>query len=387
MIKVLHIASFKGNIGDIANHDGFRPWFQNLLRRKIKWKNFEIRNIYRGEKSFDKEFASKANESDLVVWGGGNYFELWVPNSPTGTSLSISNKIFSSIKTPMFFNAVGVDVGQGIAKDNLKKFKHFLRKLLSSSQYLVSVRNDGAMSTLKKYFPDLAYNKIQIVPDGGFFAKYKNFFHAKSRPCMGLNLAGDMLKERFNGKRQHSLKSFISELAQAITEIYKNNNKIKIILFPHIYSDLKLYAILLEMLPDKIRRENVSVAEYQGDKLGAKSIFTKYNLCDIMFAMRFHANVVGIGAGIPTFGLCCYPQIDFLYKELKIPNHCINVKKAGFQQKINRMFFRVNANPAKYKNRIKNCNQRLSEQRKNVSLQIKKWLKINKIIGNTKLKK
>ena len=34
---VLHIASFTGNIGDNANHLGFRSWFETLVENKIQW--------------------------------------------------------------------------------------------------------------------------------------------------------------------------------------------------------------------------------------------------------------------------------------------------------------------------------------------------------------
>ena len=36
-IKALHIASFNGNIGDNANHNGFRRRLSETLNRKIEF--------------------------------------------------------------------------------------------------------------------------------------------------------------------------------------------------------------------------------------------------------------------------------------------------------------------------------------------------------------
>ena len=87
-MNILHIASFSGNIGDNANHMGFRGWFNSMVPQEVIWDNIEIRDFYRGERKWDKSFVDLANNYDLVVIGGGNYFELWVEKSPTGTSIS-----------------------------------------------------------------------------------------------------------------------------------------------------------------------------------------------------------------------------------------------------------------------------------------------------------
>jgi hypothetical protein len=52
-MSVLHLASFPGNVGDIANHFGFRPWFERLVEREVKWTEIEIRDFYRGTRTLD----------------------------------------------------------------------------------------------------------------------------------------------------------------------------------------------------------------------------------------------------------------------------------------------------------------------------------------------
>ena len=97
-MKILHIASFKGNIGDNANHIGFRDWFEKLVKHTVEWENIEIREFYRSKRKWDNGFAKEANAYDLVIIGGGNYFELWVEKSPSGTSIEISPEVLRKIE-------------------------------------------------------------------------------------------------------------------------------------------------------------------------------------------------------------------------------------------------------------------------------------------------
>ena len=142
-MKVLHLASFSGNSGDILNHSGFRPWFQNQISSPIKWANFEIRDVYRGDRSFKSDLLPASAGCDLLVVGGGNYLELWPSNTSTGTSLDFSPELLDSLEVPVFFNALGVDLGQGISQIAQKNFPPFIARLQNSDQFLLSVRNDG----------------------------------------------------------------------------------------------------------------------------------------------------------------------------------------------------------------------------------------------------
>jgi len=168
-MKVLHLASFSGNIGDNANHGGFRPWFERLAKRPIEWTDLEIRTFYWKERAFDESFVELANRHDLVVIGGGNYFELWVERSHTGTSIDIPLDLLARIRPPLFFNALGCDAGQGTTENTVRRFNAFIAQLLSSDRALVTVRNDGAQKTLRRFVPTALADQIVTIPDGGFF--------------------------------------------------------------------------------------------------------------------------------------------------------------------------------------------------------------------------
>lgn len=379
-MKILHVASFRGNVGDNANHAGFRPWYERLLCRRADWIEFEIRDVYRKERMFDEKFATLANECDLIVWGGGNYFEFWVEQSPTGTSLAIPEKVFSMINTPMFFNALGVDDAQGFTPETLSRFRQFLQRLLSSSQYMVTVRNDGAIGALKVHASDLPLDRVLPLPDGGFFARYPAKLRVHSGLSIGINLAGDMLSRRFPGGSHHTSNSFLSELAEWMTRRWTVDANVSFVLLPHIYSDLKVYAALLELLPDQLRRERVRVAAYDAGSHAAATIFGEYRACDVILGMRFHANVVPIGHGIPTIGLNCYPQIKRLYDELSIPEFCVDVTHPGYAMMINSKINTIIDSALKTRLFFGEIRASLKEQRSFQAKKISKWLKEKKLI-------
>jgi len=149
-LKTLHLASFIGNIGDNANHNGFYNFLFQNKDFKFEIDRLEIREFYWKKRFFDKSFVDLVNQYDLLIIGGGNYFELWVENSPTGTSIAIELELLKQIKTTILFNALGVDPGQGISKINIQKFRNFLDLLIERKDF-ISIRNDGAKDTIIEY--------------------------------------------------------------------------------------------------------------------------------------------------------------------------------------------------------------------------------------------
>lgn len=379
-MKILHVASFRGNIGDNANHAGFRPWFEALLGRPAEWVNFEIRDVYRKRRAFDETFAAQANECSLVVWGGGNYFELWVEQSPTGTSLSIPDETLTAIRRPMLFNALGVDDAQGYTTETLSRFRRFLKVLLSSEQYLVTVRNDGAMEALRIHAADLPIHRVLPVPDGGFFAGYEPIPHDHIGPRIGINIAGDMPGLRFAGGDRHTFESFLAELGRWMTHRVAQDTRTTFVLFPHIYSDLKPCTDLLSLLPDEIRRERVRVASYDNGDRAAVAVFGEYGACDVVLGMRFHANVVPIGQGVPAVGLCCYAQVRRLYDELGVPEYCIDVTQPGYSSNISSLVDRIIGDPCAASRRTRGIQSELAAQRRCQAAAVSQWLSHHQFI-------
>ncbi len=332
-IKVLHVASFTGNIGDNANHTGFRDKLAKCIGESghIEYDEFEIRKVFWGQKDFGEDFVNLANSYDLVVIGGGNYFELWVEDSPTGTSISISLDDLRKIETPIVFNALGVDPAQGASEVSLNKFRSFLDYAIANPKILLSCRNDGSMKTLTELVGIKYADSFFHVPDAGFFTKVVNNFHpeikAENKNIL-IQLAGDMIDVRFSKSSDCSIsyKEFLNEMSSYIQGIANQCNA-NFILVPHIFRDLDVIHSLIDLLPDDIRRSRLTVAPYLTGQEGQDYIFDLYKKVDLVLGMRFHSSVCAIGQNVNCIGLVNYRQIDELYNELGLEDFKVRVNE------------------------------------------------------------
>ena len=383
-MKILHLASFTGNIGDNANHLGFRPWFERMISRQVSWSDLEIREFYWKQRRFDQSFADYANTFDLVVIGGGNYFELWVDGSHTGTSLDIPLEIFSQITVPIFFNALGCDEGQGVTANTVTRFNEFMTRLMESRQYLVTVRNDGATATIQKHCPPAIAEKVFTIPDGGFF------FLPERHGCstfktggmlVGINLACDMPGVRFrNFGESDGHDRFCDEFGGMINVLADQREDLEFILFPHIHSDLKIVSDVFARLNDRLRRTRVKVAPYLMGAEGARYVFGLYRCCDLILGMRFHANVCPLGMGIPTVGMCNYPQIKHLYHEIGMSDGYVDVAVPGFSADLQRRLVDAREGMESLKSSIGEKKDKVHTQRRAFEPVLIEWLRGNNFL-------
>jgi polysaccharide pyruvyl transferase WcaK-like protein len=335
-MKVLHLASFNGNIGDNINHYGFKNFFIKCTNKTVTWQELEIRNFYWKKNNFDIEFANYVNKFDLLIIGGGNYFEFWVENSPTGTSIAISDNVLNKIKVPIIFNALGVDRHMGYTDKSLNKFKIFFTKIANNDKYLVSVRNDGAYETLELFFQKKLLNKIYKVLDPAFYIPTitknvkKLYFEKNGNKIIGINLASDMPEIRF-ANFSNGINGFAKEFANSMNLILENNSKIYLVFIPHIFKDLEIISLVLNFLKDEYRRNRIFVSEFGTGEKHALDVLNIYRKCNLILATRFHANVIPLTNQIPTIGLYNYPQIYALYNDLNMLNNCIDIRKDNFK--------------------------------------------------------
>ena len=311
------MASFNGNIGDNIHHNGFRSGFEEVFGR-CKWTNLEIRRFYQiwADEEFNDEFAENANQYDVLVIGGGNFFEICHDYSNTGCTINLSHEVLEKIKVPILFNALGFDHHKGCTEKTRENFLHFIQSLLDRPQTLVSFRNDGS----RQNFID-CYGKwdkrIFAVADGGFFADYlktswrKTYVPAES-PVIGINLACDMQANRLKEK---SYECFLDELRAVFCHLV-DEQSVQLKFFPHIPSDLKIIHDLLARFEDKIARNHVEVAPLLSGQGQEHEIVNYYRNCDLITGMRFHTNVIGFGSNITSVPIVSYPKVMHLYLEL-----------------------------------------------------------------------
>jgi polysaccharide pyruvyl transferase WcaK-like protein len=335
-INILHIASFNGNIGDNANHLGFRNTL-NLLYPKFKFEftEFEIRTTFRKEGSFDNEgFVNLANQHDLVFFGGGNFFELWVDHSCNNTSVNIPLKRLKKIKIPIIFYALGFDISMGFSDKGISKFCSWLDYVIEREDFVLSLRNDGSLKTMQKTLPKKYHQYFKKIPDGGFFIhKLIESIHSKtsSNQLIGINIAGDMLDIRYDQSASSiNYTSFLGEFTSMIHKLLEKNPHLKIKFFPHIYKDYKVINDILNIINEKYARERILVHHYASGDEFTLNTFQAYKECDLILGNRFHSNVCAISLSIPSIGLLNYSQIEYLYNDLNLDDRVVDIRKKGF---------------------------------------------------------
>ncbi len=334
-LRVLHLASFAGNIGDLANHAGSRALFRERLDFELKFTEIEIREFYWKQRAFDMDFVEWANSFDLLMIGGGNYFELWVEKSSTGTSLDLSPELLARLRVPTIYYSLGVDLGQGYTESSARKFQSFLQTALERNKSFVCVRNDGSSAALRRVLGAQFADEIPVMPDGGFFVTraFDTSDHGTTDArTIGINLAGDMLDVRFDAGIDGS--GFLAEFATLCTTLLDADRNASITLIPHIWRDVSIISSLLPLIPDPCLRRRISIQGLNPTEAGLASFVHCYRSASLILGMRFHANVCPTGMNIPTRGLVNYPQVRLLYEELGFDDRAHSVKQRGFSTEI-----------------------------------------------------
>ncbi len=328
--KILHIASFAGNIGDIINHEGFYDMLGHKLDFEVD--KVEIRKFYRNsmECKFDYGFAQKVNKYNALVIGGGGFFDVKWNESATGTTLDMSNDFLDAVKIPVVFNALGVHFDR---KTNcelaIANFRQFLDTIMAKENVLISIRNDRSLNRLSEIYPNIDEN-IMVVPDAGFFfptSRNKKAGENKGFKRIGLNITNDLFDYNYTNGVTEEI--FNQEIIKLIGELIKKNYRIK--LFAHTPQDIETIYMLYERLGATNFRYYVEIAPYKPFNISdAYDYSEQYKECDLVISMRFHGNIISMDNRIPIIALSGHEQISSLFQELKLEKYCVKVGSCNY---------------------------------------------------------
>lgn len=333
-LRLVHVASFQGNAGDQANHAGLYGILGELTGRVVCVTEVEIRRAYRNYSGpdplrFDQSFVELCNSHDAVVFGGGNFFEVWLPDSSTGCTIDISSGVLDRIAVPTLFFGLGFDMSKGAPPESLSRFRAFLEDLLLRDRVTVTVRNDGSHVQLREaYGPDVA-QQVPTVPDGGFFAPLPDSIDQDPHR-IAISITPDMPEIRFPAlTKREAYDRLVATIAEYITRMVSTGEQRRVVLVPHVYTDVRLMGDVLDALPDTARRTVVSVAGYYSQAAAHQRAFSPYAGAGLAVSMRFHGTVVPFAWGTPTIGLATYRKVSDLLDELESPEQRINLRDTG----------------------------------------------------------
>lgn len=348
-IKILHVASFTGNIGDNASHLGLYNVLKTVLGDRLDIEQVEIRRFYKkyslaDKMNFDLEFTQKANAKDLLILGGGGFLDYWVPNSETGTTFDMSDEILDKLIVPTLFVSVGCMPHQPVPEGNIDKFHHFLQKVGSKKNMRIAVRNDGSILEIKRLFGSEFEGIITEILDNGFFYEPSLKFSCRllEKPYIAINTTLDQLtmKNRMIGNINYSqLREELLSLLQRIID----ETDYSLVFVPHIFKDLQAFRELLEGMNDFYIRSRVAIAPYLQGNYGCNHLMSVYNQADSVLSMRFHANVCPLSMRKRTVGLAALDRVVHMYNSIGKSSDCIPVNEK-FADKVYKKMIDISPN-------------------------------------------
>ena len=368
-MKILHIASHKGNVGDIINHQGFYSIFSKTFG-EMDITKVEMRDFYysaKERKKFNKEYADIINTFDLCILGGGGFFDAQWQNSTTGTTLDFSEDFVDSITIPVLVNAMGYHEYPGITNDVIRdSFRKLLEKMSAKSNWLLTVRNDGSYERLLNTYGKELVKRIYKVTDNGFFCPLSQVDEKKEK-LLGLCVTNDLFSNEFNnGLKEEEFNLMIAEFMDR--QLKKGW---KILLVPHTPADVEVIGLILKNVSNEYKRNAIMIAGYDAcSDVAVEQLGLFYSRCSCVIGMRFHSVITGINLKIPTIALAGHEQIKALYEDIGLEDYCIVandkeftnrlevlcdecMNEQAFVNKYNELYLRLNGEKKKYIEQVK----------------------------------
>ncbi|WP_404423345.1 polysaccharide pyruvyl transferase family protein [Thalassospira australica] len=337
-MKILHVASFSGNIGDNASHKGLyhllNKFFKNYTVKQLEMRNFYQNYQGPSKKHFDEDFVSYANDFDLVIIGGGGFLDYWVPNSASGTTIDIQPKLIHKLKCPTLITSVGCAPHKTIPDGNIDKFRHFLDAALENSKILIAVRNDGSVDSIRRDIGSQYLEHIPEVADHGFFFKIKErIITYTPNKYIAINISEDQLAMESLHRGNIDSHVFYDEISKTCKYICENLG-LSVVFVPHIYTDLNAISSILSRLSDHLIREKISVAPCIQGRRSVDHIFGIYKHSKMVIATRLHANICSLAMNIPVLGVAVLDRVKYVYDSLNLSSKCV-IPSENFSQELN----------------------------------------------------
>lgn len=359
-VKVLHIASFQGNLGDSAMHDGAYRTRAEDCPQSFSYTPLEVRDFFHwGNKCFDEAFIDYLNTFDLAIFGGLVGYELWRADTASGMRFDIAPELLDKIRIPVTFYGLGCDATRGMMQESAKaKCRRFLETAYERD-FLFSLRNDGSRQILEDNLGAAYVDHMPVVADGGLFARplpARTEMLYPAQKLVAINLAGDIPDIRFGplgvSDRGDGEEAFVQKISELSCALLGAEAGVRVVFVPHLHSDLSLITKVLERMPDEYRRRHVSVAPYLNGGDNWSEIFDIYRQAHLVIGMRFHACVVAVGQGTPTLGIATHHKVRGFFDGMDLQEDCIVLGSQTWAEQLTVRALGMLRNPSRYREHI-----------------------------------
>ena len=342
-VRVLHVASFLGNVGDSAMHDGAYRTRREDCPLRFEYTPLEVREFFHWKmRRFDEDFVRYLNGFDLSIFGGLAGYQLWRTDTASGTCFNFGSELIEKMTKPVAFYGLGCDASRGIEEGAMVKFRRFIDAAMEKN-CLFSLRNDGSKNILEQAVGTSYIGPMPVIPDGGLFVDPKAVHHqlvSGTKRIVAINLAGCMPDMRFaaaGGENFSTQKYFVKGMADIVCDLIGSHSDVRVVFVPHIYSDFDIISQVLGQMSDESRRRHVSVAPYLNGGENWSEIFDIYRQAELVIGMRFHACAAAIGLGTQVIGVDTHHKISGLFADLQIDANCISLVEANWLSRLKRM--------------------------------------------------
>lgn len=357
-VRVLHVASFQGNLGDSAMHDGAYRTRGADCPRPFAHTPLEVRDFFHwGKRRFDEAFVDYLNTFDLAIFGGLVGFELWRDDTISGMRFDIAPELLTRIRIPVLFHGLGCDATRGMMRESTRSRCRRFLDIAYESDFRFSLRNDGSRDILRENLGADYIDVMPVIADGGLFADPQPARTASlypARKLVAINLAGDMADVRFSTKASSSVgtrssqDAFVREICGLTCALLEAEAGVRVVFVPHLHADLGLIVKVLEGLPDEYRRRHVSVAPCLNGGDSWFEIFDIYRQANLVIGMRFHACVVAVGQGTPTLGISTHHKVQGFFTGLQRPGDALSLDTEEWSQHLTRRALELLRDPSAY---------------------------------------
>jgi polysaccharide pyruvyl transferase WcaK-like protein len=323
----LHLASFVGNLGDNAMHDGEYRTRAADLPFPLDHRACEVRDfIHWRARSFDESFLAEAKQADVLIVGGFSLFQLWRDTTVSGTYLDVTSEFFARLPCPVWFHGLGCDATRGVNALAVERTRAFLDELLPLEKFRFSLRNDGSVDLIREHLGAAYADAMAIVPDGGLFAEPEGPAQPGLSPgsrFIAVNLAGDMPDKRYRSADGADLtERFAQQIADGLEALMQEDPDLHCVFVPHIYSDFQPISSVLEAFDDRLRRRRVLVAGLAQGDAGWSASFDLYRQASAVISMRYHASLSSIGFGTPVRGISTHHKVEGQFAAYGLSERC-----------------------------------------------------------------
>lgn len=313
-LRVLHAATHDHNIGDGALVAGIHATLPPDLGAEIEFVPLDVlgHKLRRRRRMLSKaEARALGAEYDLVLVGGGGMIEGGRGNYLSGINFNFDLDLLQASEVPWAFYALGFNQFRGTHFFHRRRLERLL-EIAERRGFPFSVRNDGSKRRLEALVGARPF--VRTVPDPGLWVPPRE--HPRPEIDRGginllLQLAGDRPRARFRRRGGKTVRR-LARLVETLIE----RHALRVVLCPHLLTDLPVFAELVERLPARLVRESCTLTPVLKGAAAAPDFFELYRQADLVVGMRGHSVICAVGVGTPVVGFGTHDKVTGFLDEV-----------------------------------------------------------------------